>query len=309
MIVERRATSLADLLAAESVLTDAWLAGEPFAASHRGDLEWWVASVAPRPLETHLHLWSVDGTVRAWSWVQGHLVRWEVGPGEPTSAGQVVDAILGAAIAETTGRLEAWAPEDDHATVATLGRLGFLPDDLRLSQFQRRVDGRAPIAEATTPSGYRVRHLEGPDEIPARVALHRAAFPTSELTVEQYARLATLPGYRYEDDLVIEAMDGALVAFAMAWWDPRARMGEFEPVGTHPDHQRRGLGRALIGAGLCRYRDLGARLVQVYAMADNPPAEALYQDGGFVRRRYRRRYVLPADDADRARSGGQRPVG
>ncbi|MGZ6373030.1 MAG: GNAT family N-acetyltransferase [Candidatus Limnocylindria bacterium] len=287
---------------AESVLTSAWLDEEPFAASHRGDLEWWVASVAPHPLGEHLRLWSVDDTVRGWSWIQGHVVHWEIGPGDPSMSGQILEAILRAAIDDTTGRLEAWAPEDDTASSMLLRSFGFLPDELRLSQFQRRVDRDAPIADATAPAGYRLRHVEGPDEIPARVEIHRLAFPTSDLTVEKYTRLTTLPAYRYDDDLVVEAADGSLAAFAMAWWDPLARMGEFEPVGTHPEHRRRGLGRALIGAGLRRYRDLGAGLVQVYAMADNPAAEALYQDGGFVRRRYRRRFILPANSADRVRA-------
>ena len=66
---------------------------------------------------------------------------------------------------------------------------------------------------------------------------------------ESYTRLTTLPHYRFEDDLVVEAPDGSLAAFAMAWWDPAAKVGEFEPVGTHPDHQRL---RARSGAALPR---------------------------------------------------------
>jgi hypothetical protein len=142
----------------------------------------------------------------------GHVVHWEIRPGDPTTNHEVLDAILQAAIAETTGRLEAWAPEDDLASIETLLRFGFLPDELLLSQFQRRADRGAPIADATTPSGYRLRHVDGPDEIPAKVDIHRAAFPSSEMTTGKYTRLTTLPGYRYEDDLVVEAADGSLAA-------------------------------------------------------------------------------------------------
>ncbi len=115
------------------------------------------------------------------------------------------------------------------------------------------------------------------------------------MTVEKYTRLTTLPHYRFEDDLVVEAPDGSLAAFAMAWWDPAARVGEFEPVGTHPDHQRRGLGRALLSHGLRRYRDLGAHVVQIYSMSDNAASEGLYQAVGFERRRYRLHFVRPPD--------------
>ena len=106
-----------------------------------------------------------------------------------------------------------------------------------------RRDG--PVAPIAPPDGYTVRGLRGPEEMAARVEVHRAAFAPSRLVVDKYERLTRLPHYRFEDDLVAEAPDGTLAAFALSWWDPLGRVGEFEPVGTHPDHQRRGLSRAI----------------------------------------------------------------
>ena len=63
-------------------------------------------------------------------------------------------------------------------------------------------------APATLPDGYRIRSLRGPQEFEARVALHRAAFTPSRMTVAKYERLLTVPHYRFEDDLVVEAPDG-----------------------------------------------------------------------------------------------------
>ncbi len=172
---------------------------------------------------------------------------------------------------------------------------GSSAEPIRLSQFQQRLDRRRPIDNVAVPDGYRIRQVEGPGEIPARVAVHRAAFAPSRMTVEHYERMTTLPHYAFEDDLVVEAPDGTLAAFAMAWWDPIARVGEFEPVGTHPDHQRRGLGRALLTHGLRGYLEAGATTVQVYSQADNEASEGLYQAVGFTRRRFRRRFERPAD--------------
>ena len=90
----------------------------------------------------------------------------------------------------------------------------------------------------------------GPTSSGLASTLHRAAFPKSALSVAKYERLHSMPHYRLEDDLVVEAPDGELAAFVLAWWDPDGRVAEFEPVGTHPDHQRRGLSRALLTAGL-----------------------------------------------------------
>ncbi len=149
--------------------------------------------------------------------------------------------------------------------------------------------GRTPRCRAATASVT----LSGRDDIAARVDVHRAAFVPSKLTIEKYDRLFTLPHYRPEDDLVIEAPDGGIAAFAMAWWDPDGRVGEFEPVGTHPDHQRKGLARAILVWGLGRYAERGARVVQVYSDATNQASEALYEAVGFRRRAFHRRYERP----------------
>lgn len=45
-------------------------------------------------------------------------------------------------------------------------------------------------------------------------------------------------------------------------------VGEFEPVGTHPSYQRRGLGRAICSHALGRLHEEGARRAIVYAATD-----------------------------------------
>ena len=169
--------------------------------------------------------------------------------------------------------------ENDPASIATLVDLGLRRrqvDACRSSSGVPTSNAATSLPEPALPAGYRIRPLAGPHEVPARVEVHRAAFPPSRLNVEKYERLLTLPHYRFEDDLVVEAPDGSLAAFAMAWWDEDARVGEFEPVGTHPDHQRRGLARALLSWGLDRYAERDARVVQVYSDASNAASEALY---------------------------------
>ena len=90
-----------------------------------------------------------------------------------------------------------------------------------------------------------------------------------------------MPRYAPEHDLVVEAPDGSLAAFLMAWWNPDAGVGEFEPVGTHPDHQRRGLGRALNLAGLRLLQDLGATDALVFSTTSNAASQGLYASAGF----------------------------
>ena len=295
MLTHRSGRTLDDLRLADRLMSRAWQAGSPLVAATPAAVEWWHASTAPDPLAAHLRLWSDDGHDVAWSWHDADEVEWHVWTGDARRDAEVFRAILETALDEAGARpVGSWTADDDTAAIDVLRELGFEPHDRRLSQFLwRPSEGGATLAEPLLREGYRMRPLAGPEEIPARVDVHRAAFTPSKLTVERYERLQTLPHYRTEDDLVVEAPDGSLAAFAMAWWDPEARVGEFEPVGTHPDHQRRGLSRALLTWGLHRYAERGARVVQVYSDTTNAASELLYESVGFERRAFHRRYIHP----------------
>ncbi len=310
MLASRPAAGLDDLRAAGDLLTRAWNAGAPRGGALRGDLAWWYAQAWPAELGDRLRLWQADGETVAWGWFDGDDFDYAVWCGDEPADGVVERAILSFAIEDAAARwnrdegdgaVEAWAADDDRLARALLGELGFerisgasVPGHhTRLSQFQRTVGSEAPIDDRAAPEGYRIRSLAGPGEIDLRVAAHRAAFAPSEMRSEKYERLLGLADYRLEDDLVVEAPDGSIASFAIAWWDPVARVGEFEPVGTDPRHQRRGLSAALLCHGLRRYRELGAKLVQVFSDADNVASERLYQSVGFTRRAFHDRFRRP----------------
>ena len=73
---------------------------------------------------------------------------------------------------------------------------------------------------------------------------------------------------------------GEVAAFATIWWDESTRTGTFEPVGTVPEHQRKGLGKALMTEGLKRLQQLGA--VMVYVSSYGEAAHATYESAGFT---------------------------
>ena len=291
MLTQRPAASIDDLRLATDLMSAAWRAGSPHVAESPAAIEWWYALTYPDPLGDHLRLWSDGERPVAWSWHEPPELETHVWTGDVGSDAVTYRALLGAVVEETGGReLAAFAAEDDEASVAVLADLGFTPEGRRLSQWQRRV-GDGSLQVAALPEGYRIRGVRGPDEFQVRVALHRAAFTSSRLTVEKYERLLTVPHYRLEDDLVVEAADGSFAAFALGWLDPVGEVAEFEPVGTHPEHQRRGLARAVVTYGLERFFAAGARVVQVYSDASEAAAEALYGAIGFRRRAFHQRYV------------------
>ncbi|MCX6100190.1 MAG: GNAT family N-acetyltransferase, partial [Candidatus Bipolaricaulota bacterium] len=69
------------------------------------------------------------------------------------------------------------------------------------------------------------------------------------------------------------------------WYDDVTRATYCEPVGTMPEHQRRGLAKAVIAEGMRRSKEMGALFATVGSGGQsNPPADPLYarmfQKGG-----------------------------
>jgi GNAT superfamily N-acetyltransferase len=80
---------------------------------------------------------------------------------------------------------------------------------------------------------------------------------------------------------VVIAPDGEVAAFAIVWPDDDLGSGPFEPLGTHPAHVRKGLGRAVVTAGLHRLRELGMRTARVATKEPLTAAVTLYLACGF----------------------------
>jgi ribosomal protein S18 acetylase RimI-like enzyme len=123
--------------------------------------------------------------------------------------------------------------------------------------------------------------MQGEHEFPARVAAHRSAFAPSKMTLERYRKLHTLPGYRPEHDLIAVAPDNTIAAFAIIWNDGITGVGVFEPVGTHAEHQQRGLARAILTEGLHRLTAEGCHTAVVLSAGGRDPSYRLYQSAGF----------------------------
>lgn len=143
----------------------------------------------------------------------------------------------------------------------------------------------AELPDAPLPQGYTVRSLGGDEELPSRSwASFRAFHPDAPEDEyggwEWYGNVQRAPLYRRDLDVVAVAPNGEVAAFCTVWFDDVTRTGAFEPVGTVPAHQRRGLGRAVIAEGLRRVQRLGATLATVGSEAPGP--QAFYTAAGFA---------------------------
>ena len=137
----------------------------------------------------------------------------------------------------------------------------------------------ASLAEPAVPAGFRLRTVE-PADLEQRVEIHRAVWAPSRVTAESFANVQAAWPYRRDLDCVVEAPDGSFAAYCLAWLDDANRVGEFEPVGTHPDYQRRGLATAVCRFALLRLREEGATRAIVYSVEGFGGGTALYESVG-----------------------------
>ncbi len=179
-------------------------------------------------------------------------------------------------------RLVLWAHEGDLLRRDLLARRGYTRGGH--PEYQRRRCMDEPIPDFQPAPGYTVRSLGDESELPARSWVSWRAFHPDEPDEKYegwawYRNVQAAPLYRRDLDLVAVAPDGELAAFSTVWFDDVTRTAAFEPVGTHPAHQRRGLGKAIMAEGLRRVARLGATLSAVGSYSE--AAGALYASAGF----------------------------
>jgi len=238
-------------------------------------------------------LWPGRDELLAWAWLSlpGSL-EFQIHPDHPELVGEILDWFE-SSVGE--GEREVSVRTANVAAIRELERRRFAQD---ASAPWLRLDMRelTEIEEPQPPEGFRLRTMADIGEDRSRrIAVHRASW--AELGTRVTA--ATYPGvmrtwpYRADLDLVVEAPDGELVAFALAWYDDDNRVGEFEPVGTDPRFRRRGLGRAVNLFGLERLREAGATHAIVASRGDDghPVPSRLYESVGFRELSRNCRYV------------------
>lgn len=270
----------------QAVTGEAWRLEGHHAFLHVGDVAWMRYQHSGREDEWRVRLWQREGRDVAWAWLRLP---------DSTAFACVLPRVRESLVDEVLGWADAGVFEvqsTDGVTRSALERRGYrLGAGQRVLAVHHRVLAGEP--EVEPPEGFRLRTV-GPADLAARVELHRIVWMPSRVTEESYRNVRAAWPYRADLDCVVEAPDGRLVSYCLAWLDPDNRAGEFEPVGTHPDFRRLGLGSAVCRFALRRLEDEGATQAVVYAIADDPEnrgPKRLYESVGFVETSRFLRYV------------------
>jgi len=94
-------------------------------------------------------------------------------------------------------------------------------------------------------------------------------------------RLRQTSLYRPDLDLLVLDSRDRVAAYGLFWFDPETATGLVEPMRTEDDHQRRGLARHLLTAGIDLLAEAGAVRIKIVFRPDNPTARGLYLSVGF----------------------------
>jgi GNAT superfamily N-acetyltransferase len=206
-------------------------------------------------LEIHPHYRELEGEM--WAWAEEHHAA-----SKPDGA--------------MVWRLETNVYDYDTQRAELLDRRGW--QNLGHHMNKRRCSLAREIPAMELPPGYAIRTV-GEYEMEAWAAVIGAAFGSELDTAERCRVWLRAPTRHF--DLVAVAPDGAFASFCIAWFDEQNRIGMFEPVGTHPAHRQRGLGKAVVSEGLRWLQALGATEAYV-GTSTRPAPNRLYESLGFT---------------------------
>ena len=133
------------------------------------------------------------------------------------------------------------------------------------------------------PAGFVLDHYR-PDDLDDLVAVNAAAFAQhpeqGALAADDFEARMHEPWHLDTDLLVArEAASGKLAGYH--WTKVEGDEGEVYVIGVRPDLNGRGLGRALLEAGIIHMRDRGASVIDLYVEAANDRVVQMYRSAGF----------------------------
>jgi mycothiol synthase len=158
-----------------------------------------------------------------------------------------------------------------------LRRRGYSEPD-GLIEHQWRRDLTTPIPAVRLPEGYTVRAIRDLDsgDWQERSWVSWRAFHPDEPDEayegwEWSLNWQQSPLYRRDLDIVAVAPGDHIAAYCVLWYDDVTRTAMFDPVAVMPEHQGRGLGRAMLVEAMRRAQNMGATLATVsgYEQAAN----------------------------------------
>ncbi|WP_426245509.1 GNAT family N-acetyltransferase [Nocardioides sp. LHG3406-4] len=243
---------------------------------HPGDLGW-NQRLGAEELAGVVRVWRRDGRIVAVGLVEdAGLIRMGIAPDvdrDGTFAARLLADLSDPAHGVLPARSASVEARSGTAFRELLDQSGWVPDE-------PWTPLRRDLTDEVEDSGLRVEVVDA-DRAPARVAVQRAAFPSSTFTLERWQAMAASSAYRRARCLVGYDAHADPVAVVTVWSAGRGRPGLLEPLGVHRDHRGHGYGTAISLAAAAALREMGASSATVCTPSSNVGAVAAYASAGF----------------------------
>lgn len=292
-IIHRPYQGLKDFIAMTSILAIGRKTDASTYYVHTGDLSWWMfySDYDDAHWQAHVCIWERAGQTIGWTMLDPDWLSFDVyllpelhdSPIEEHILDWSIDQLAQMVRQQGGTKIQTvWVAEHDTRRIRQMEQRGFQRSDYAMWYLERPLGEALP--EPMLPNGYSLRQVRGAEDIKPRAAAAHQAFASSKPFEKywlRYQRFADSPVYISSLDLVTVAPEGDFSSFCIAWPDPVNHVGLFEPVGTHPDFQSRGLGRAVIMEGLRQLQNWGMQRAAVCVEVTNLAAQNLYEAVGF----------------------------
>lgn len=242
---------------------------------HPGDLAWWIHHVDPRKSGDSYWLWEDRGFVA----LEADENRFNAF----TIPGEHIEPLIEWGQARLGGRASVeYVSSADTELEGLLEGSGYRVEPDEMTLFLRDLEG-APLSHTRLPAGWEMRPLLGEIEADARRRASHGAFQSRmdpDAHLDRYLRLMRSPVYDRERDLVVVSPQGRVASF-LVWWPDPSGIAQLEPVGTDPEFQRQGFGKALMEYAFARMAAAGMSRVRVVTDDYRKDAMAFYPAAGF----------------------------
>jgi len=253
---------------------------------HRGNLAWWLfyTDVAPETWQSHIRLWTEGERLIGWALLSPEEDAFDVFVIPELRGDACEDEMLAWAVEQMSAQenlQNAWVAQDDDVRIRWMEGHGFERAEFHMVHFQRSLSGT--LDGPSLPDGFSIRSSCGEEDAKLRSVCSSAAFGSTRPFDEYWPRTLRFmqsPVYVPEHEIFVMAPNGEVASYCIIWTDDVNKVGHFEPVGTHPSYQRKGLGKCLLYDGFRRLKAEGMEEADLCTNYDNPPAHALYESAG-----------------------------
>ena len=158
-------------------------------------------------------------------------------------------------------------------------------EDKGVCEHNRILPEYYEVVSIPLPEGYKIRHVDIEKDFENYRAVQGSVFSHcgEHMTLEAAKIYSKAEFYHPERDIVAVAPDGSFAAFATGRMDPISKLAELEPVGVHPDHRRKQLGKAVCLECIRVLQNHGAKAIVILGAASTEGATHLYDSLGFNR--------------------------